>query len=273
MSLSPPQWVASVNPLSVSMSTSTTSYVEKDIQCTAKPLQGPPLDFIPELLQIAVDISGDSALTRVIKGPEYYRFRSRLTTRTITQTSGLDENEDDYLHIVEGSLNTLIPLAAVTLLQLWINDGASDDTQAIYKAKDILLSLDSMTTMRDPKCRPDHSGVGPKPESASDAIMNRHGLYTFATCDRKGKAVVDYVYNSIPFNNTQFTSRSKDGLIQEVIEDGRPFYKLREVLNSGKLRGKPDSCGWPVQTLHLLAQVYFVPLFLEEALTKNPPIR
>ena len=171
---------------------------------------------------------------------------------------------------MQDSLKSLIALATVSLLQLWIDDRASDDTQAFYKARDILMSLESITTMRDQKCRPDHSLVGPKPENASNTCtMNRHDRYTFATCDRKGRAVVDYILKNTPFSNTHFTSWSKDELIQEVIEDGHPFYKLREVFNRN---GKPDSCGWPVETLHLLAQVCFVFFFLEEALTTNPPL-
>ena len=156
ISIAPPRLVPLVNPPSVSMSALTTLEVEKNTKCTAKHLQGPPPDIICELLQVKIDLSKDSPLNLAMKGGDYFIFRSQLTQRTTSKCSGLDENEDDYLDIVQGSLKTLIALAAVSLLQLWIDNGASDDTQVFYKARDILMSLESTdSACLFGKCRTD----------------------------------------------------------------------------------------------------------------------
>lgn len=61
------QWQESVNPPTVSVSNTTTEFVEKDEQCTVKPLQGPPPDSIHKLMGISIDFSSDLPLMFTMK--------------------------------------------------------------------------------------------------------------------------------------------------------------------------------------------------------------
>ncbi len=74
MSIASPQWQESVDLPSVSVSNTTTEFVEEDKQCTTKPLQGPPLDFIHEVMGISIDFSTDSLLVLAMKKIDAIRF-------------------------------------------------------------------------------------------------------------------------------------------------------------------------------------------------------
>ncbi len=168
-----------------------------------------------------------------------------------------DKNENNYLEIVQGLLHTLIRVTVVCLLQLWIQDGDSNDTQASDSALRILLNLECSMVTNHSKCQPDHSALGPQTKRTLNAI-NHGSLHAFAMVDRKSKAFDEYEYHHR--QNGSFTSKSKNGLIQEIISDGRPFCMIRKALldckSKGKRKAKVDgvskhSIFWPKLFSHL----------------------
>lgn len=265
MALVSPRWEKSVNTPSCSKSRTTLEYVEKDRQCTARPLRGPPPSIIQEFLPVTIDLSNGSPLTLSMENSPYYSScRAELSKKTMPTHPLPDENENSYLGIVQGSLSTLISLAAVSLLQLWISDGDSIDIEAFEGARDVLLSLHFDTITRDAGCIPDHAGLGLKTKRTLGAMAN--SLFSlFTTLDRKSKDFVEYWYTLRSTKNPPFDARSKDGLMQQIIDDGRPFYLLRNIfLNKENDDDDDDGYddddnknkgGWHVETLHLLAQV------------------
>jgi len=66
MSIEPPQLDEPAKPPSVSSSKFTTFIVEKDHGCTVLPLQGPPPEFIQELLPLEIDFTPSSPLSLAI---------------------------------------------------------------------------------------------------------------------------------------------------------------------------------------------------------------
>jgi hypothetical protein len=176
MSLGPLPWEKYVNPPSV-VSKYTTEYIKHNDQCTTKPLQGPPLDFIHELLHITIDFRQDSPLRLAVKdSPDYFSFCSCLTTNTLPHHP--ISNQNDYLRI----MHTLISLAVVLLLQLWIHNGASNDTQVFHMAHDILMCLQWSTAVPYDY----HTMLGP---------MGNCAMSAFAMVERKSKPFVEYCMN------------------------------------------------------------------------------
>jgi hypothetical protein len=217
----------------------STNYVEHDDQYTTKPLQGPPLDFIHELLQVTIDFGEDSLLTLALKDScSYYSLRSCLTAKTMPHPHHFISDEDNCFRIVDSSLHTLIPLAAVSLLQLWIHDGASNDARAFHTARDILMYLRRSTAV---PCDY-HTALGPKMDEVPVRAMS-----PFAMVERIPKSFVE-----------------------EVIVDGPPFYRIQNAFidKMSQSDGKLSLCGWHDDELHLLAQVSLVFFFsFEEAIT------
>ena len=155
MAMASPRWEKSVDPPNASISKSTTDYVENDLTCTAKLLQGPPPAFIQSLLRIEINVSEHSPLMLAIeKSENYFSIRSSLSKKTMPNRRVPEKNENDYAGIVEGSLQTLVPLAALILLQFWLQDGDSNDLAAFDSARSILMSLDTSSVIRDTECMP-----------------------------------------------------------------------------------------------------------------------
>ena len=246
MSLAPSLW-EKFDPPSVSAIKSTTDYIEHNDHCTINPLQGPPPNFIDELLKVTIDIRQDSPLRLAMKdSPHYFSFRSCLTARTMPHHSISNQNGRD---IVNGSLHTLIPLAAVLLLQLWIHDGASNDTQAFHMAHDILICLGRSTTTHDLE---NHAALGPMMDTVPDRAMS-----VFTMVERMSKPFVEYDHQK-SFKHTFFAS---DCLNQAIVGDRPKSYEVQNAfINEND--GKPPLCSWHVDTLHLMAQVCLAFLFL-----------
>ena len=252
MSLAPSLW-EKFDPPSVSAIKSTTDYVEHDDKCTAKPLQGPPPNFIHELLQVTIDIRQDSLLRLAMKdSPNYFSFRSCLTARTMPYHSISNQNERD---IVNGSLHTLIPLAAVLLLQLWIHDGASNDTQAFHMARDILMRLGRSTSTCDSE---NHAALGPIIDIVPDGATS-----VFAMVERMSNPFVEYDHQK-SFEHLLFASPSQNCLNQEIVGDGPKFFDIQNAFinENPQSDGKLPLCVSHVDTLHLMAQVCLGFLFL-----------
>lgn len=199
MSFSPALSEKCVDPQSCLANKFTTEYVEHDDQCTPKPLYGPPPDFIHELLRVTIDLRQDSPLRLAMiqrDSCSYFFFRSYLTAKTMPYSPIAGHSKSDYPHIVGGSLHTLIPLASVLLLQLWIHDGASDDTQAFHMACDTLMHLGWSTSTCD---SPNHAAFG----HAKDAAP-----LVFTMVERMPHPFVDGHQDS--FKHFPFASPSQD---------------------------------------------------------------
>ena len=255
MSVAPPQANELVMPPSVSASKSTTYMVEKDHKCTVRPLRAPPPDFIQEILPMEIDLTPSSPLTIAIEGSDLSRLftiRGRITMPTMPRESTPDRDENDYLPIVTGALANMVTLAAILLLQQWIHDGANHtDPDAFHRAVGILIYLGPSSVIKDNDCKPDHAAMGPQPENTENQLVITHGSsYAVAMVDRKSRAFAEYRHDPSP---NGFRSRTKDGLIQEIIHDGRPFCRIWKELTSGDIKR-----GWRVETLHLIAQVIHV---------------
>lgn len=258
MAIAPPHSDQPPKRPSVSSSRSTTETVENELTCTARPLQGPPPEFILELLEVAIDLTPSSPLTLAIKeydSSRLYALRGDLTKPTMPHLSTQDMDEDDYLPIVVGSLTNLLPVTALLLLQLWMCNGADQtDPVAFQEALGILLYLGQSTAARDQHCKPDHVALGPKPEKPDRLTITYGGHYAIAMIDRKSRGFAEYIHTDRgPPLDTALDSKTKDLVIQQVIQDGRPLYKFWKELTSTNTKR-----GWRVDTLHLLAQVSFL---------------
>jgi len=165
--------------------------------------------------------------------------------------------------LVDDALTTLVSLAALLLLQLWIDEGTNHtNPEAFCEALNILTHLGQSSVIQDRDCKPNHAAMGPKPEKTHNLVITRGSSYAIAMVDRKSRAFAEYFHE--PSLVHAFKSQIKNHLIQEIIQDSQPFYKFWEELTSNNTKG-----GWRVETLHLLAQVCRISITLEITLTKN----
>jgi hypothetical protein len=215
---------------------STTEYVEHE-ECTAKPLHGPPPNFINELLRVAIDFRENSPLSLAMTQKDscnYFSFRRCLTARTMPYSSIASHTEIDYHRIVDASLHTLIPLAAVLLLQLWIHDGASNDTHAFHMARDTLMHLSWGTYASDSA---NHFALGP----ITDTVPS-----VFVVVERMIHPFVEFDHQN-SFKHLPFASPCQDGPplnVPNAFIDGMP-----------QSDGIPSFCRCHVDIHHLMAQV------------------
>ena len=233
MSLAPSPWEEYVYYPSDSVNKSTTEYVEHADRCTAKPLQGPPPDLINELLGVTIDFRQDSPLNFALKDSyRYHSFRGCLTAPHYP----ISDQIESYTHIVDSSLHTLIPLAVVLLLQLWIHDGAAnDDTQAFHTARDILMSLGRSAVAYESA---NHAILGPRVDAIPIAAY--HGARSaFAMMERMYKPFARDEHHRF----FEYITSAFQGLNQEIV-DGLPPYDVQNALS-----------GFHLETLHLMAQV------------------
>ena len=230
MSLAPTPWEEYVYHPGVSANKSTTEYVEHANNCTAKPLEGPPPDLIRELLQLTIDFRRDSTLNSALKDSRiYHSFRGCLTAPNYP----VPNQNENYMLIVNGSLYTLVPLAAVILIQLWIHDGVDNETQAFHTARDILMGLGSRVTYRSAT----HAIFGPKVDSFSTVIDDARSA--FAMVERMYKPFAEDEHHKF----FEHITSALQGLNQEISDGPRPY----QVQNASR--------GWHLETLHLMAQV------------------
>jgi hypothetical protein len=260
MASAAPYWTHSSEPPTVSKSRSTNQLVMTESDCTAKRLLGPAEDCTQKILNLSLDFRPDSPLQQALTGPSdilrYFRHCIISTSMQPQINPFPDRCEDDYFKIVACSLQALVPLSALSILQLWINDGYKVNPDAFHNAIQTLIRLEVTEVARDLKCKPDHAAGGPKTEITKSAMS--HGeIYAFAMIDRKSKAFVEYTYQDrgkLSFTHPGFLSLTKDTLIEDIISDGRAFRDIRKTF-IGKKDELKYSGGWRVHTLHLLGQV------------------
>jgi hypothetical protein len=178
MASAAPDWIHSGDPPTVSKSRCTNEFVTTD--CTVKRLLGPAEDCTKEILDLSIDFRPDSPLSRALTGSSTILayFRNCIISNAIPPqiNSFSDTCEDDYFKIVEGSLQALVPLAALSILQLWIQDGNHVDKAAFQIAIQTLIRLEATEVARDSKCKPDHAAGGPKTEITKSSHVSWRDL-------------------------------------------------------------------------------------------------
>jgi hypothetical protein len=265
MALGAPYWVKSTQAPKASKSKSTAKFVNVDNEISIKRLHTPPMDTIREILDIEIDLTSGSPLNKVLEVNHSSIFRHRRSTMVVNHISQRTHlpfpelNENDYAQIVEGSLKNVVPLVVFLILQLWICDKVDPDSQEFRNAIAILMCLDSSSVIRDEECIPDLAIGGPAIPKLTTDIMSHGTLFALSTLDRKSKEFAEYFYSDVEHADPAFSAKTKDGLLDDIIENGGTIHDICQIFKNKKAESYTQRFkgGWRTDTLHLLGQVIF----------------
>jgi hypothetical protein len=150
--------------------------------------------------------------------------------------------EGAYQKVIQETLQTIIPLVALFILQLWVSSGEQVDWDSILR---IVLRIRfqrviKQKTSTNTTFEPDFAIVGDHPAGPDMGVQPIQGPLYICNVDAKNCSNAEKLY-------THRGARSKDQYISELVQD-------RASLSNG-FRNQERQTSWRAMTFHLLAQV------------------